>query len=198
MMAARSIVTSRRGLDRVHSVAQSTAHARQHSLRKRLVVFGPSVRDVVRLAGGWMFDRVTSGWDVTAVVADHPDLRPFQILGVRTLDLDAALATPAGPHPHELAVSVDLFVSDERVRSGLLGLLAKQGDMSISMWGEVWSGDMDEWFRPGEHRLSGAARAFKGRALAAASESVAAAGVTESIWTDLRRGPGDVGLASAS
>lgn len=185
-MTVRSFDTER-GPHQVESFAQSTAHARRHLLRNRLVVIGPSVRDVVQFAGGWMFDRVTAGWDALALVSDHPDLRPLRILGVRALDLDTALATPTGPYPNELAVSVDLFRRDDRVRRGLLEVLEQPGDMSVTLWGgDDEPTELDERFGPRRHRLSSAARAFKAQALAAASVPAAGAGNTESLWTDVR------------
>jgi hypothetical protein len=48
---------------------------------------------VVTRAGGWLFDRVMGGWDVTVFVADPADVRPLQILGTQTLDLDYAFGS---------------------------------------------------------------------------------------------------------
>ena len=62
-------------------------------MRYRLDVVAASVVDVVRFAGGWLFDRSMAGWDVTVLVADHPDDRPLQILGAQMLDLEDALAS---------------------------------------------------------------------------------------------------------
>ena len=50
-------------------------------MRYRLDVVAADVADVVRFAGGWLFDRAMAGWDVTVLVADHPDERPLRILG---------------------------------------------------------------------------------------------------------------------
>ena len=62
-------------------------------MRYRLDVVAADVADVVKFAGGWLFDRAMAGWDVTVLVADHPDERPLQILGVQIVDLEYALAT---------------------------------------------------------------------------------------------------------
>ncbi|MGW0040192.1 hypothetical protein [Rhodococcus sp. NPDC003348] len=166
-------------------------------MRHRLVMVGPSVVDVVRLAGGWVFDRVTAGWDVTVVVADHPDVRPLEILGARTLDLDSALADQNGPYPQALAVSADLFRNDDRIRRGVLDTL-ERGDMDVTMWGETCPAELDERFDAGQHRLSCAARMFKAQALAAAAAAVGPVGVTEPFRIDRLRPPGGLRLVSAS
>ena len=70
-------------------------------MRYRLDVVAASVADVVRFAGGWLFDRAMAGWDVTVLltdrVADHRDERPLHILGAQTLDLEDALAAISIP-----------------------------------------------------------------------------------------------------
>ena len=74
-------------------------------MRYRLDVVAADVADVVKFAGGWLFDRAMAGWDVTVLVADHPDERPLQILGAQIVDLEvrtgdggtpAAAADPGG------------------------------------------------------------------------------------------------------
>ena len=105
-------------------------------MRYRLDVVAADVADVVRFAGGWMYDRVMAGWDVTVLLAEDADERPLQILGVDTADLDSALALWAErPHPQTVAVAADLFASDERVRRGVLGAL-EQGLTEVTLWGE--------------------------------------------------------------
>ena len=69
-----------------------------------MAALAPSMVDVVRSAGGWLFDRVMAGWDVTVITPDHSDSRPLQILGVRVRDLETTLARTADPvlrHLHE-------------------------------------------------------------------------------------------------
>ena len=50
-------------------------------MRYRVDVVAADVADVVKFAGGWLFDRAMAGWDVTVLLVDHPDERPLQILG---------------------------------------------------------------------------------------------------------------------
>ena len=105
-------------------------------MRYRLDVVAPSVAEVVRNAGGWLVDRVMAGWDVTVLVTGDDDIRPLQILGVETADLEAVMALwEERPHPQTVAVAAELFVSDARVRAGVLGAL-EQGFTEVTLWGE--------------------------------------------------------------
>jgi hypothetical protein len=150
-------------------------------MRYRLDVVGASVSDVVRFAGGWMYDRVMAGWDVTVLLADGEDERPLQILGVDVADLESALAMGAERrHPQTVAVSAELFASDERVRQGVLGAL-QQGMTEVTLWGDTWPAELDDSVGPVQHHLSAAARAFKGQALTAAAEDRGAATGTETF-----------------
>lgn len=140
-------------------------------MRYRLDVVASSVADVVRFAGGWLFDRSMAGWDVTVLLtdlADCPDVRPLQIIGARTLDLEDALATvETRPHPQALAAAADLFGCDSRVRQGVLHAL-DHGATEVTLWGESWPAELDDSVGLVQHRLSMAAKIFKGQALAAA------------------------------
>ncbi|WP_433152831.1 hypothetical protein ACQPZ8_18820 [Actinomadura nitritigenes] len=138
--------------------------------------------DAVRCAGGWLFDRVAAGWDVTVLTADHADPRPLRILGARPADLHCALSSPVrGPRPRAIAVCGGLYASDPRVRR----MVARARDelVEITLWdgtGPVeepaGSAGEGEWL---PHRLSVAARAFKAQAMAAAAVPADAAGTTE-------------------
>jgi hypothetical protein len=89
-------------------------------IRYRLDIFASSVVDVVTFVGGWLFDRVMAGWDVTVIVAEFPDGRPVEILGAGTLDLESTLASMGHrPRPQTVAVASDLFGSDLRVRKSV-------------------------------------------------------------------------------
>ncbi|MGA7134890.1 MAG: hypothetical protein WBZ15_21555 [Mycobacterium sp.] len=140
-------------------------------MRYRLDVVAANVADVVRFAGGWLFDRAMAGWDVTVLVADHPDERPLQILGAHIVDLEHALATAGHrPPPQTLAAAADLFDCDSRVRQGVLQAL-DQGATEVTLWGQTWPAELDDSVGLVEHRLSAAAQSFKAQALAAAAIS---------------------------
>jgi hypothetical protein len=149
-------------------------------MRYRLVVVAPRTAEVVRFAGGWLFDRAMAGWDVTVLTADHTDPRPLRILGARAVDLEDALATPGpGPRPQAVAVRADLYRCDARVRRMVLDA-AGEGRTEVRLWGERWPAE------PGgagavRHRLSAAARAFKAQALAAAAVTGDAAEAVETF-----------------
>ncbi len=138
-------------------------------MRYRLHVVAAGVVDVVKFAGGWLFDRAMAGWDVTVLLADHSDRRPLQILGARVLDLEDALASAeTRPKPQALAAAADLFGCDSRVRQGVLQAL-DHGVTEVTLWGEDWPAELDGSVGLVQHRLSMAAKIFKGQALAAAA-----------------------------
>ncbi len=86
-------------------------------MRYRLDVVAPTVLDAVRFAGGWIYDRVMAGWDVTVLIRDDEDVRPLEILGAEVRDLESVLeAWEERPHPQTVAVAAELFAVDARVR----------------------------------------------------------------------------------
>src|SRR5258708_15035725 len=90
-------------------------------VRYRLDVVAADVADVVRFAGGWLFDRAMAGWDVTVIVADHSHERPLQILGAQIVDLEHALASAGDPPPpHTLAPPPPPFASPAPVPPGVV------------------------------------------------------------------------------
>jgi hypothetical protein len=123
----------------------------------------------VQHAGGWLFDQVMAGWDVTVITVDSGDPRPLDILGVRTCVLDAALAAPVfGACLQAIALRSDLYHADERVRRLVL-TAAEAGGTEIRLWGDLWPADFAGDADSVSHRLSLAARAFKAQALAVAA-----------------------------
>ncbi|ORV81099.1 hypothetical protein [Mycolicibacterium iranicum] len=163
-------------------------------MRYRLDVVAPTVLDAVRYAGGWIYDRVMAGWDVNVLVGTEEDVRPLQILGAETLDLESVLeAWEQRPHPQTVAVAADLFGQDDRVRRGVLGAL-DQGATEVTLWGAELPAELGSSVDAVEHRLSAAARAFKAQALAAArggdgvavaSTEVFCCGMMASVAADL-------------
>jgi hypothetical protein len=150
-------------------------------MRYRLDVVAPSVPEVVKFAGGWLVDRVMAGWDVTVLIDTDEDLRPLEILGVDTQDLESALQMWSDrPHPQTVAVAADLFSSDARVRRGVLNAL-DHGLTEVTLWGEHWPEELDDTVGSVRHQLSAAARAFKAQALGAIDPSVALVGESETF-----------------
>lgn len=139
-------------------------------MRYRLDVVTPTALEAVKHAGGWIYDRVMAGWDVTVLVDSHDDLRPLQILGAQTIDLESVLADwEDRPHPQTVAVAADLFDRDPRVLAHVRNAL-DQGATEVTLWGERLPAELDHSVDSAQHHLSAAARAFKARALAAAND----------------------------
>ena len=158
-------------------------------MRYRLDVVAASVADVVSGAGGWVFDRVMAGWDVTVLIAGDEDARPIRILGADTLHLETALAMwTERPHPHTLAVSADLLSNDARIRAGVLQAL-EHGTTEVTLWGDKWPPELARSVDPVQHLLSAAARAFKAQALASLQQSGAPVGSTETFRGGIKNCP---------
>jgi hypothetical protein len=139
------------------------------------VTIGPCVAEVVRFTGGWLFDQVMAGWDVTVLTTEHPDCRPLQILGVRSADLESSLARMVKvPCLQIIALRADLYDQDERVRRLVLDT-ADDSHADVRLWGDQWPAALDDTVGPVQHRLSVAARAFKAQALAATAAPAATA-----------------------
>jgi hypothetical protein len=156
-------------------------------MRYRLDIFASSVVDVVRFVGGWLFDRVMAGWDVTVIVAEFPDGRPVQILGAGTLDHESTLASMGHrPRPQTVAVASDLFGSDLRVRKSVLQALG-DGLTEVTLLGDKCPAAFGHRVDPVQYQLSSAARVFKVQALMAAAAPVALAGSAETFLTALTR-----------
>ena len=182
-MVARSLDTVDPGVGAIRSVADARAHACRHRLRYRVAIIAPNVVDAVHSVGGWVFDRVMAGWEVTVVVPDLADRAPLQILGAIVVNLEDALGSPPDAvqiWPHELVVAATVFDSDARVRSGVTANLEAHAD-EIMFWGRC-----EGRVRGVEHRLSAAARAFKASALTLAGESFES---VPGVETFHRRGP---------
>ena len=193
-MAARSIDSAARRVSRVHQLPRQGTSPQppvRHSLRPRLTAIAPSTAEAVQSAGGWLFDQVMAGWDVTVVTADQADPRPLHILGVRARDLDSLFATTAvlGPCLQAVAVRSELYDADERVRRLVL-TAAESGTTDIRLWGDLWPSDFDGAADPVSHRLSLAARAFKAQALAVADLAEKSSADTEVFRRGEIRRPG--------
>lgn len=151
-------------------------------LRYRLDVVAASAADVVASAGGWLYDRVMAGWEVTALLPHGCDTRALRILGVQALDPDAQFA-PTGSTGHSLAVSAEAFTADARVREKVLESLHDRLT-EVALWGDGWPLGVDRTMTRTHHVLSAAARRFKGHALAAAGIACGPVDPTETLMCD--------------
>lgn len=133
----------------------------------QLDVTARDVVEVVRQAGGWLYDRAMAGWDVTVLVEGHCDVTPLRILGVRT-ERPAADEDPAAPpRSRALAVSASVMASNPHLHDEVLREL-KRGYAEVTIWGDLGASGLERRVEPADHTLSAAARAFKGHALRAA------------------------------
>ena len=161
-------------------------------MRYRLDVVAPTVLDAVTFAGGWIYDRVMAGWDVTVLIATDEEVRPLEILGAEVRDLETVLASwEDRPHPQTVAVAAEMFDSDARVHEHVLKAL-DQGATEVTLWGERLPAELDESVDSVEHHLSAAARAFKTQALSACDSGATVAhtetfrcGMMASVAADL-------------
>jgi hypothetical protein len=157
-------------------------------LRYRLDVVAASAVDVVQSAGGWLYDRAMAGWEVAVLLPQRCDTRPLRILGVQTLDLESELATlPTGSTSQSLAVSAEAFTADARVRDTVLQSLDDRL-IEVALWGDGWPLGVNRATTRAQHVLSGAARMFKGYALAAAGIPDTTVDPTETLLCDVGAG----------
>jgi len=150
------------------------------SLRYRLDVVAASAADVVLSAGGWLYDRVMAGWEVTVLLPHSCDTRALRILGVRVSDPEAAWGDTTG---QSLAVSAEAFTADARVRDRVLKSLDDRLT-EVALWGDGWTPGVSRAMTRVQHVLSAAARTFKGHALAAAGIDCGAVDPTETLLCD--------------
>jgi hypothetical protein len=160
--------------------AVQAPHADGECLRYRLDVVAASAVDVVQSAGGWLYDRVTAGWEVTVLLPHSCDSRPLRILGVQPLDLESAM----GSTSQSLAVSAEVFTADARVRDKVLKAL-DNGLTEVALWGDGWPHVVNRGMTRVQHVLSAAARVFKGYALAAAGIGCDSVHPTETLLCDM-------------
>lgn len=151
----------------------------------RLDVVASSPADVVCSVGGWLFDRVRAGWEVSVLLPRQCDTRPLQILGMQASELDSQLpAASAGCVAHGLAVSADMFASDVRIRREVLKALDRWMT-EVTLWHDDWPLAVGYRTTTVQHVLSGAARAFKRHALIAAGIA-GPVGPTETLRSDMK------------
>lgn len=127
-------------------------------------VIGVDIADVVAGAGGWLFDRVMDGWRASVLVGTEVDDRALHVLGARAERIDSLTGLTAR-RPEALAVSDAVMRAVPQVREHLEALLAS-GRTEVWVWGT--ESETTPAAPAVRHRLSTAARAFKGQALAAA------------------------------
>ena len=161
----------------------------------RIDVVASSVEDLVRSAGGWLFDRISQGWTVNASMTAPGDFRALRILGLRTVStrIDAGADIDV---PSPLAAGAEPFVSDARVWGSIVAAFTCGGEAEVTLWGDSLPRRLNRNVKTVEHRLSAAARMFKAQALLAASIPHEAVSPTESLC--IYAGSSQLGVISIS
>ena len=155
------------------------------AVKYRLDVVAATPADVVCSVGGWLYDRVRAGWEVTVLLPQRCDIRALQILGMRAAEFDSRIPPASdGCAARGLAVSAEMFASDQRIRHEVLRALDRWMT-EVTLWHDDWPLSIGHRTTTVQHELSAAARAFKRQALAAAgvSETV---GPTEMLRSDMK------------
>lgn len=146
----------------ISPIAEATAG----SLRYRVDVVSSRLDDVVRSAGGWLYDRSRAGWEVNVLLPSIEDVRALHILGVQACSLETGLNHRSGMRSHTLAIAAELTDRDERIRSVVRRSL-RNNLTEVVVWGGPDLPTVDRLI-PLQYRMTAAARAFKARALHAA------------------------------
>jgi hypothetical protein len=146
----------------------------------QLDVSACDVIDVVRHAGGWLYDRAKGGWDVSVLLSSDGDVTPLRILGLRTERLETEDDPTAPPRALALAASMEALAANSLLREDVLRAM-KRGLGEVTLWGDFSGGQersdpgrhfsasgFDRGVESVEHLLSSAACAFKAHALRAA------------------------------
>ncbi len=148
-------------------------------MRYRIDVIASRVDDVVRSAGGWLFDRVMAGWDVNLLCAEPCRVRALQILGVGTQPIEPMFDSVTNrPTAQAIAVAAEAFNANARIRENVIAAL-ERGRTEVTLWGDAWPPEFHRRAEPVQHRLSSAARTFKAYALSAAALPATAISETE-------------------
>jgi hypothetical protein len=160
------------------------------SLKPRVAAVARDAAEVVRFAGGWLFDQAMAGWDVSVLTLEDGDARSLRILGAHRHDLAPVLESRAAPGSclRAIAIPGELYRCDPGVRKIASRALASAPG-ELLLWGDGVPADLgsDPALRPRLrrapvpmlHRLSFAARAFKAQALAAAQVPDSGAAVSD-------------------
>lgn len=136
--------------------------------RYRLVAFSPSVEEVVEAAGGLLFDRAATGWEVVVFVDAESGYLPLEVLGVSAVKPFALMTRDVAiPSADIVVASADLH-DDLRVRRYVAKAMRRSGD--VVAWGGSWPRPPNEVHGIVEYVASTAACAYKHQALLAAND----------------------------
>lgn len=150
-----------------HDDTRADTRRRGRSTPRQLILFGRNANEAADAAGGLIFDRATSGWEVRVYLASCPDDRALRVLGAEGQALAKAFTSGLFSFQADVVVAdLRLVRDDERVRQRIV-ISAQRKETDILLWGGDRPGDGLGWV---EYRLSMAARAFKQHAVRAGSD----------------------------
>lgn len=129
----------------------------------------PDVAGLVEGAGGWIFDRASAGWDVSAVLHDWSDPRALQILGVQSVRHAEAWTAVQMTMPASILVAGHLYSQEVQIQR--LVHDASDAGADVTVFGRPCSLDSVAGIEAVTYRLTAAARAFKAHAVTAAGET---------------------------
>ncbi len=135
--------------------------------RHRLTVLAADAIDAVTGAGGLIFDRASSGWDVDVYLAEPGGERPLRILGISSPGLLPDALAGSIDCPDSLVIAGELYKADENVRR-LFNAASRNRRTEVAIWGDGWPAELASGIGRVEHQLSTAARAFKAHSMHAA------------------------------
>src|SRR5258708_22935893 len=84
------------------------------SAKPRVAAVARDAAEVVRFAGGWLFDQAMAGWEVNVLTRDDGNLQSLRILGAHPHDLAPVLESTAalGQCLRAIAIPAQLYLSD--------------------------------------------------------------------------------------
>jgi hypothetical protein len=133
-----------------------------------LTVIPVDVDDAVRSAGGWLCDRVRAGWKVNMFVDEAADIRPLEILGIRSFSSDDKFEALKGAPPAALAVAADVVAQDIQLLK-FIDRVVEGKAIEFTLWGEYVPVGLEGRLQRVRNQMSPTAAAFKKYAVGACS-----------------------------
>lgn len=133
-----------------------------------LAVIPVDVADAVRSAGGWLCDRVRAGWKVNVFVDEDADIRPLEILGIRTFTIDDCVVALKSGSVAALAVAADAIAQDVQLLKFVDRAIDRKA-IEFTLWGDYVPVGLEGRVDRVRNQMSSAAAAFKKQAAASVS-----------------------------
>lgn len=133
-----------------------------------LAVIPVDVDDAIRSAGGWLCDRVRAGWKVNVVVDEVADVRPLEILGIRSFSSDDKFGALKDAPLAALAVAADVISQDIQLLK-FIDRVVERKAIEFTLWGEYVPVGLEGRLQRVRNHMSPTAAAFKKYAAGACS-----------------------------